>query len=398
MVSPLHVRRLAFARFLSLAGNDAVFSVGLLCGAVYDFDAGPAQVAPLMLSIGVSFLVGSAVGGPLVDRFDPRRVRLVGELCAAPVALAMILPSTLAGLTAITAVLGLLYGIVHVGSASLDPFLVEEAERTGGVNASLGMAEGLGAVAGAAVAALLSGTVGTAGVFVLDAATSIVAALLVVGVSLRPVRRDQGLRAAELAAGLRLIGLTPVLRYAVALGLATFLSWGFFAVFEPLFFRDALHEGVAVFGVVNAVFGAGVVAGAIVARRLLANGATLRLVTVLVAASGAGAVAYTGIADIRAVVVGSLLFGTSVGVLEPAIRTAVQAATPDALVGRVTGVLGMTESAGDLVPPLIVGGLAVSADPQAVLVGAGMVLTAVAVAALPLAVRLDRPTLAQRTG
>ena len=398
MVSPLHVRRLAFARFLSLAGNDAVFIVGLLGRAVYDFDAGPAQVAPLMLSIGVSFLVGSAVGGPLVDRFDPRRVLLVGELCAAPVALAMILPSTLAGLTAITAVLGLLYGIVHVGSASFAPFLVDEAEHTGVVNASLGLAEGLGAVAGAAVAALLSGTVGTAGVFVLDAATSIVAALLVVGVSLRPVRRDQGLRAAELAAGLRLIGLTPVLRYAMALGLATFLSWGFFAVFEPLFFRDALHEGVAVFGVVNAVFGAGVVAGAIVARRLLANGATLRLVTVLVAASGAGAVAYTGIADIRAVVVGSLLFGTSVGVLEPAIRTAVQAATPDALVGRVTGVLGMTESAGDLVPPLIVGGLAVSADPQAVLVGAGMVLIAVAVAALPLAVRLDRPTLAQRTG
>ncbi len=391
MSNRAHVRRLAIARFLSLAGNDAVFLVGLLGRAVYDFDAGPAEVAPLVLAIEVSFLIGSAAGGPLVDRFDPRRLLLAGELLAAPAALLLILPDTLGGLTAGAAVLGFLYGVVHVAAASFAPFLTEEVGHLGVVNASLGLAEALAAVAGAAIAAVLSGTLGIAWVFVLDATTSLLAVVMVVGVSLRVVERDEkGLSVRELVAGLRLVASVPVLRYAVVLGALTFLSWGFFGLFEPLFFRDALGAGVEAFGAMNAVFGIGLVAGALIARRLLSGGATLRLVTLLVLGSGAGAVAYTAIADLRAVAVGGLVFGVAVGVLEPAVRTAVQAVTPDALVGRVTGVLTMTESGGELLPPLVVGVLAVSANAQLVLVGSGLVLMAIAAAALPLAARLDR--------
>lgn len=394
-----HLRRLALARFLSLAGNDAVFLVGLLGGAVYRLEASAAEVAPLILVIEVSFLVGSAVGGPLVDRFDPRRVLLTGELLAAPVALSLMLPDTLGGLMAGAAGMGLLYGVVRTASASFAPFLTGEPGQLGVVNASLELAEAGAAIAGAAAGALLASTVGIAWVFVLDAATSILAAALVVGVSLRPVERDEaGFSLGEVMAGLRLIAAVPLLRFATALAGLTFLAFGFFGVFEALFFRDTLGEGVAVFGAANAVFGGGLVAGALLARRVLARGATLRMVTVLVLGSGLGAVAYTAVADIRVVIVGGFAFGAVIGVLEPAVRTLLQQATPDTLVGRVTGVLGIVESGGELLPALVVGALAVSVDARAVLVGSGLILATAAAVALPLAVRLDRRQTALRAG
>lgn len=384
------VRRLALARFLSLTGNDAVFLVGLLGSAVYQFDADAAGVAPLILVIEGSFLAGSAVGGPLVDRFDPRRVLLAGELLAAPVALSLTLPDTLGGLLIGTAGMGLLYGIVRTASASFAPFLTTPASGLGVVNASLELAEAASAIAGAALAALLAATAGIASVFVLDAVTSILAVLLVVGVSLRPVEREEvGFSARELVAGLRLIAGVGVLRFALTLACLSFLAFGFFGVFEALFFRDTLAEGVAVFGIANAVFGVGLVVGALLARRVLAQGATLRLVTLLVLGSGLGAVAYTAVADVRVVYVGALGFGVVIGMLEPAVRTLLQQETPDALVGRVTGVLGVAESSGELLPPLVVGALALSLDPQPVLVGSGLVLAAIAAAALPLAARVE---------
>lgn len=391
MESSSNLRRLALARFLSLAGSDGAFFVGLWGRAVYEFGADPAGVAPLLLAFGVASLVGATAGGPLVDRYDPRRVLLAGELLAVPAALALLLPSTLGGLAAVVTVRAFTQGVVGTAEQSFGPFLATGAPGLGRVNASLEVAASSALVAGAAIAAVLSGTAGVGWVFVLDAATSLAAVLLVAGVAVRRVEvAREPLRVRELAGGFRLTLVVPVLAFTMGLAVLRYLSWGLFGVYEPLFFRDSVGAGPDALGWANAIFGLGLVAGSLLARRVLSAGASVRLVLLLGAAAGLGAAGYVAVPDLRAVAVGAAAFGTTVGLLLPAERTLLQSVTPEGYVGRVTGVLTMAESAGDLLPSLVVAAFALSGDPRLVLLAAGLTGAVVAVACLPLSARLDR--------
>lgn len=394
MDAPGQVRRLALARFLSQTGGTGAFFVGLWGRAAFEFGAEAAEIAPLLLALGVSVLAGSAVGGPLIDRLDPRRVLLAAELAAVPAALLLILPGSLPWLIAATVPYGILNGVSRTASASFAPYLTAEAAGLGRINASLEVASSAAQVAGAGLAALIAGVAGVAWVFVFDAATSLAAVGLVAGVAVRRIDRtsEGGGGPAELAAGLRAVAALPVLRYGAGLGSLMFLSFGFFSVFEPLFFRDSLGVDVTTLGVVNALFGVGMVAGAAAARRLLARGVSARMTTLLMMASGAGAIGYAAFSDVRVVAVNGVAWGFVVGMLFPALRTLLQAAAPAEVVGRVMGVLGVTESAGELLPALVVGVLSVRADARAVLVGSGLAAITVAACALPVSGRLDRRT------
>lgn len=394
MDAPGQVRRLALARFLSQTGGTGAFFVGLGGRAAFEFGAEAAEIAPLLLALGVSVLAVSAVGGPLIDRLDPRRVLLAAELAAVPAALLLILPGSLPWLIAATVPYGILNGVSRTASASFAPYLTAEAAGLGRINASLEVASSAAQVAGAGLAALIAGVAGVAWVFVFDAATSLAAVGLVAGVAVRRIDRtsEGGGGPAELAAGLRAVAALPVLRYGAGLGSLMFLSFGFFSVFEPLFFRDSLGVDVTTLGVVNALFGVGMVAGAAAARRLLARGVSARMTTLLMMASGAGAIGYAAFSDVRVVAVNGVAWGFVVGMLFPALRTLLQAAAPAEVVGRVMGVLGVTESAGELLPALVVGVLSVRADARAVLVGSGLAAITVAACALPVSGRLDRRT------
>lgn len=345
----------------------------------------------------LALLAGAAAAGPLIDRFDPRRVLLGAELAAVPAALLLILPDSLPALIAAVVLYAALNGVSRTASASFAPYLTADAGGLGRVNASLEVATSAAHVAGAGLAAVLAGIAGVTSVFVFDAANPLAAVLLVGGVVVRRIdaAAPQGGGLRELSAGLRAVAALPVLRYAVALGSLVFLAEGFFGVFEPLFFRDVLGEGVAVLGAVNAVFGVGMLAGATAARRVLAGGSSARLVTLLVLASGAGACGYAAFPDARIVALGGVAWGFVVGLWLPALRTLIQASTPGGVVGRVMGVLGVTESAGSLLPALTVGALGLRADAQVVLVGSGLALMAAAATALPLGARLDRGTFVQ---
>lgn len=395
MESPGQVRRLALARFLSQTGGTGAFFVGLWGRAAFEFGAEAAEIAPLLLALGVSVLVGSAVGGPLVDRLDPRRVLLGAELLAVPAALLLILPGSLPWLIAATVPYSILNGVSRTASDSFAPYLTAEAAGLGRVNASLEVAASAAQVAGGGLGALIAEVAGVTWVFVFDAATSLAAVGLVAGVAVRRIGASSeegggGLR--ELAAGLRTVVALPMLRYGAGLGSLMFLSFGFFSVFEPLFFRDSLGVGVSTLGVVNALFGIGMVAGAAAARRLLARGVSARMTTLLMMASGVGAIGYAAFSDVRVVAVNGVAWGFVVGMLFPALRTLLQAAAPAEVVGRVMGVLGVTQSAGELLPALVVGVLSVRADARAVLVGSGLAAIAVAACALPVSGRLDRRT------
>ena len=114
--------RVVAARFISRAGGEAAFFVGIWGKAAYEFDATPAQQALVMASLGVFSLIGSALAGVLIDRFDPRRVLIVSEILFVPATLALVLPDNIGDMTLVVAFAGLTTAAVLTAVISLPHF------------------------------------------------------------------------------------------------------------------------------------------------------------------------------------------------------------------------------------------------------------------------------------
>jgi MFS family permease len=106
-------------------------------------------------------------------------------------------------------------------------------------------------------------------------------------------------------------------------------------------------------------------------------------------ASGVGAVLYTGTADLRVVVLAAAYWGIVLGVMFPLVRTLIQLATPEHLVGRVMGTTNVSSQFGELFPLAFVPGLAAAFGIQPVLVGSGVALLVAALLAFPEGRRVD---------
>ena len=77
--------RVAAARFISRAGGEAAFFVGIWGKAAFEFHATPAELAILMGALSGASILGTVVSGVLVDRYDARRVLMVAEAFFVPV-------------------------------------------------------------------------------------------------------------------------------------------------------------------------------------------------------------------------------------------------------------------------------------------------------------------------
>jgi MFS transporter, DHA3 family, macrolide efflux protein len=386
------VRRVVLARFVSATGAEAAFIVGIWGRAAYDFRATPGQLALLMGVLGLCGLAGSAVAGVLVDRYGPRRVVMAGEALVAPATLALMLPTSTIQLTLMVAAVGFLGFLVLTAISAFPPFLVTEPNRLAKANAAVEVAHTAAFICGPAMGALLATVASLDWVFVLDAATSLVAVALVARLAVRAVPTRAGYEhnaLRELREGARFAYGVPILRFCLLLGMVVFTSFGAFAALEPLFFREVLGTGPQTIGWMNTLFGTGLVAGSLLADRWSSAFMSVRAATLLSLAVGLGAVAYTGTADLRVVVVAAVAWGVVLGMLFPALRTLIQLHTPDALLGRATGVLHVHQQVGELLPLMLVPWLAAAWGVQPVLVGSGMVLVLVCGLLLPLAAALD---------
>jgi len=107
MLSDRNVRAVVLARFVSRVGGEAAFFVGIWGKAAFELEATPAQLAAVMAALGVASLIGASIAGVLVDRFDPRRVVIWGELAFVPAALALVFTDTIPSMVVATFVLGL---------------------------------------------------------------------------------------------------------------------------------------------------------------------------------------------------------------------------------------------------------------------------------------------------
>jgi predicted MFS family arabinose efflux permease len=387
-----HVRRVVAARFISRVGGEAAFFVGIWGKVAFELEASATGLAVVMAALGVSSLIGSSIAGLLVDRFDPRRVLIVAEFLFVPVAIGMVFADTLPAMVVMTFLLGLIGTPVFTAIASFAPFLTDDRDRLAQINGYIEGASWAAFVIGPAAGALLAGSIGIDSIFVFDAATSVVAALLVFGVTVRKLAKEKepsgGLQ--ELRDGFAYTYRHRRLRFYILLGSSVWLMFGTFSTLEPLFFRDVLEVEVQTLGWVNSILGVGLVGGTWISSRLASKYRTARTLTILVGLTGVGSFLYVATDRLQVVVAAGVIWGVIIGVMAPLLRTLIQLNSPDEMVGRITGVTHVHSEVGHLIPLLIAPSLAAAFGVQTSLTYSGVVVVLVAAAAFPVASRLDR--------
>ena len=276
--------------------------------------------------------------------------------------------------------------------ASLPPFLTHDSDYLRRINAAVEAGASAAFIAGPALGALIVRYWTLDWIFVLDAITSVVAVALVARVTLRSGSRGgESLPPfKEMRDGFAYAWKSRPLRLYLGLFAALWLSFGAFGALEPLFYRDVLGTGPEALGWVNTVFGGGVVAGSILLGRLPKRYVRARTAVLGAMGSGVGAIVYTGTAEIQIVVAGAVYWGVVLGVMFPLMRTLIQLATPDHLVGRVMGTTNVSSHIGELLPLTFVPVLAAVVGIQPVLVGSGIVLILVALLTYREGARIDR--------
>lgn len=391
-----NVARVVAARFISHTGGVAGFFLGIWGKAAYDLDADAFGLALVMAVTGLAGLVGAMAAGVLVDRADPKRVLVAGELVFVPAVLSLVLADSIPMMALLVLPATLAGSMVFTAVTTLPPFLTEDPRRLERLNAYIEGAGTAAFIAGPVIGAFIVNAASVGWVFAFDAATSIVAVAILLPVQLRAVEKVDPDRTSfeDLREGFRFTYGRRTLRLLLVLATATYLSFGVFGGLEPLFFRDVLGRGPEMIGYVNAVFGAGLLAGSLLYGRFSDRLTSLRVAATVTVASGAGAVLYTGTASLTVVIGGAVAWGTILGVLMPLVRTLGQLEAPVAMVGRVMGTLQVHHQAGDLVPLLFAPALAGVFGVQAVLVGSGVAVALVAIASIPAASRMPTPVTA----
>lgn len=389
------VNQVALARFVSRTGGEAAFFVGIWGKASFEFNATPTELAWVMAALGVASLIGSAAAGLAVDRLGPRKVLILGELAFIPAVLAVTLATSIDELAILVFFTGLLSAPVYTAVASMAPFLTSDPARLSLINSRIETGTWGAFIAGPAAGALLADTISLDSIFVLDAVTSLIGALLILPIKLRPpvVQQDRSGFLAELVSGIRYSASQPALRFMLVAGTSVWLAYGAFNSLEPIFYREVLNTGPAALGWMNALFGVGMVGGTVLAVRLSPSWWRAPALPVLVALNGAAGLIYVSTDRLWVVAIGALCWGCVIGILTPVYRSLVQSVTPDHLMGRVQGASQMLSDTLRLVPLLFVPALAVEFGIQGVLIGNVVGLGLLGLALIPWSRRFEEVAL-----
>jgi MFS family permease len=317
---------------------------------------------------------------------------LYGEILFIPAAIGLVFADTLPSLVVATFVLGLVGTPVFTAISSFAPFLTDDEDKLAKINGWIEGASWLAFVIGPALGALLVVTISVDSIFVFDAATSAVAALLIMPVRVRRLSAREGEKRGltEVKEGFAYAYGNRRLRFYIWLGASVWLLFGTFGALEPLFYRDVLGTSLETLGWVNSIFGLGLIAGTVIAGRLPGRFRNARWLTFLVGLNAVGVLAYVGTDMLSVVVPAGAMWGIIIGVMAPLLRTMIQLNSPEEMVGRIMGVTHIHSEVSHLMPLAIAPWLAGIFGVQATLIGAGVLVAVVASLFWPRAAQLDR--------
>ncbi|MEZ2293406.1 MFS transporter [Variovorax sp. RCC_210] len=323
--------------------------------AVLALGAGPGDIGFLAAVQTLPFLLVSMPLGLLADRMSRRRLMVAAEgLRAASllVLLGMVCTSTLG--IGWLALLGFLGAVGTVGFSVAAPALVPALvprESLAVANGRLELARSAAFTAGPALAGALVAWAGAPAAFVLAAALSVAAVGLLLRLSEAPRAPASGRHPLlEVRDGARLVWHSELLRPMLLTGAVFNISWFVLqAAYVPYAVR-ALGLGAQAVGFTLAMYGAGMVAGALLTSRVVARlpfgraiqvGPAVAVVAAAVMAAtlavpnaaGAGGAAGAGLAALS-----FFLFGAGPMVWVITSTTLRQSVAPASMLGRVSAV------------------------------------------------------------
>ena len=385
-------RYLWLSKAISSTGN----SVGRIALVLLVAPSGPAAVTWALLATMTGVLV-SPLAGAVADRVDQRRLLRGAEIgqgiCYAVMAAVRLPLPLLLFLVALAAVLASFAS--PAGKSSVRRLV--PAERWPQANAMLSVAMTLQVVAGPAIGGMLAGVAGAPTAFAVNAASFAVSALLLTGLGplppdtlpldtpppdvLPPPDAQRGgagpapLRPprllADIAAGLRYAGRTPVVR-SMALGTLVFVAFASMDNVVVVFLVKAdLHGSGAEYGVLAATFGAGMVAASLALTRWAAGRPAAFWLIGGVITGAAGTVA-TGLAP-TAVLAGAAQAVAGAGNTADLVGTdtLIQQQVPSGMLGRTFALVYGAAQLASVISYALAGPLVSLAGARAALVIAG---------------------------
>jgi Na+/melibiose symporter-like transporter len=344
-----------FAGLISMIG-DSVLRIGL---PLYVFNlTGSTLATGAMLVAGIApgLLFGS-IAGVFVDRWDRRRIMIVTNLLQVGVLLPLLTVHSAQQVWIIYVVLftgSTISQLFSPAESALLPLLVDE-EHLATANSLSALNSNLARLLGPALAGIILGLTGLAGITLIDAMSFVVAASLIVLIRYRRPRAQtqaagvnvvtlvRGV-AREWSDGLRLVRDTPPLAILFAVTVPIMIAEGFFGTLIVPFVTRVMHGTDIDFGVLMAAQGVGGIIGSITIARIARTIPAHRLLGFCLVIFGMLDLALfyyplwiTGIGP-------GLLFIGLVGI--PGVgfftgrTTLLQTLTSDAYRGRVLGALG----------------------------------------------------------
>ena len=334
------MRRLAFSRFVSMAGTDAT---GIAIGfALY---AQTRSATWLSLSLMVTLGAGAVfapLAGRIGDLVDRRRLMVCAEVAAAVVFVTLALvhtPVALLGLGVVATLIGTVFG--PASGAAIAHIAGER--HLSWASSVIATGTSVGKTAGRLMAGALIGALGVSSVFVLDAMTFLISAWLIAsvrhGFAARPMLtgpapgEDEPEPAARREGGMRFLLSHPTLRPLVLTACISTFATAFTMTAEvPLVFE--LGAGPVALGALTACWGVGMIAGSWLAGRVLHKGneATGVLAGRLAMASGVGLVALSPV--LGPMLAAYALGGLGGGFMGVATQSLIMRAAPDHLRAR----------------------------------------------------------------
>jgi MFS family permease len=263
------VRKLAVGRFLSFTGSIAAGTA--LNFTLFDQTGSAWWVAlSLFLTWGVRGFF-SPVAGAIGDRFDRRIVMIVSELGGA---VAWVLASFFVGSPAV------LLGFAFASSVIESPFQpavgaaipnVAGEENLSWANSLIGVGRYAGLAVGPLVGGVLVATAGSRWVFLANALSFVVSAVLVASIHVSFSARDEANEAEErhrtLMVGFRFIRRDRVLRQLLLSYFVFIIGMAGTLIADPVL-ADEFHVGSVGYGALTACWGAGTIVGAWLGRHV----------------------------------------------------------------------------------------------------------------------------------
>lgn len=361
-------RRFWLGEGISLLGSQVTL-LALPLSAVLLLDAGPAEMAILGLLTYLPFLVVTLPAGVWADRRRRRPLLLLANIGRAVALLAIPAGAALGVLSlpllyGVALVVGVLTVVFEVGYLSYVPNLVAR-HRLADANARLQATSSAAEVGGPGIAGLLIAAVGAPLAILIDSASYIASALLLMGISRQepdPSGSGQPVDIlGDIRTGLRVTFRHPILR-AFALEAATNnLAWQIVEVVLLIYATQVLGLDALAIGTLFSVGAIGAVLGAVGAGPLGRRSGVGRTITAAMVVCGAGTLlipfampppALGGTILAVGLFIGG--FGTTVSGVH--VITVRQTITPDALLGRMNASY-RTLSYGAIPLGAIIGGL-----------------------------------------